>query len=97
VTGIMSSSTPTPQLQTPPPKPPFDLSRAALLLLGALILTGCLISVIVTLRCTVWIIPECQTREWGTVIREWLADTIPVLVAIIMRGGAPPAPPAPRP
>jgi hypothetical protein len=68
-----------------------------MLLLAALILTGCLMSLIVTLRCTVWFIATCQERQWGLMIREWLTDTIPVLVAIIMRGGAPPAPPPPRP
>jgi hypothetical protein len=67
-----------------------------MLLLAVLILTGCAISLIVTVRCTVWAIPECQTREWGTTIREWLSETIPVLVAIAMGWRNQPPPPPPK-
>jgi|HubBroStandDraft_2_1064218.scaffolds.fasta_scaffold2229717_2 hypothetical protein len=68
-----------------------------MLLLAVLILTGCAISLIVTLRCTIWVTAECQNREWGTVIREWLGETMPVLVAIAMGWRQQPPPPGPPP
>lgn len=74
----------------PPPKLPFDIARAGMLLLAALIIGALAMSLIVTLRCTVWFIPACLERPWGEMIRDWLSETIPVLVALILTGRQPP-------
>lgn len=75
---------------------PFDAGRAAMLLLAALILTGCAISLLVSVRCTVWPNQQCAEQDWGTVIREWLGETIPALIAIAMAWrNLPPPPPSP--
>jgi hypothetical protein len=78
----MSSSSTTP----PPPKPPFDPGKWAMLLLGVLIVTPSLIVLLITLRCTIWLDDTCWNRPWPTIFRDWLSETIPVLVAIIMSG-----------
>jgi hypothetical protein len=76
-------------------RPPFDPGRAAMMLLAVLIVTPAILVLIITTRCTVWPVPECANRPWGEMFRDWLSETIPVLVAIIMaqRMGPPPPPP----
>jgi hypothetical protein len=61
-----------------------------MLLLAVLICTPALLVLITTLRCTVFFIPECIDRPWPALFRDWLGETIPVLVAIIMSGRRPP-------
>jgi hypothetical protein len=74
----------------PPPKPPFDVVRACVLILAVLICTPALLALLTTLRCTVWYIPECNDRPWPQLFRDWLSETIPVLVAVIMAYRMPP-------
>jgi hypothetical protein len=78
-------------------RPPFDPARMAMWLLAVLIVTPALLALITTLRCTIWFIPECSDRPWPQLLRDWLSETIPILVAIIMaqRMGPPPPPPPP--
>ena len=85
---IMSSSLPTPP---PPPRPPFDPARWAMVLLAILIIVPSLVAGVTAIRCAIWIIPECLDRPWPMIFREFLAETIPVLVAIVM--GQPRQPP----
>ena len=51
----------------------------AILVVGTFVET-----LIVVLRCTVFFIPYCAEKEWGLSIRSWLAETLPVLIAIIL-------------
>jgi hypothetical protein len=51
----------------------------AILVVGTFIET-----LIVVLRCTVFFIPYCAEKEWGLSIRQWLSETLPVLIAIIL-------------
>ena len=70
----------------PRPRRPFDTSRAAMLLLAVLIISGAAVVLLVSVKCTL-ISPDskfCTERSWGQTIREWLTDTIPVLIALIM-------------
>jgi hypothetical protein len=77
-------------------KPPFDIAKAAMVLLGLLILTGCAVILMVTFRCTVWAGMDCADKT-GQRIHEFLAETIPVLVAIAMGWKMPPGPPPSKP
>jgi hypothetical protein len=86
---VTMSSTSTPP-DPPPPKPPFDVVRAAMLLLALMIATPALLVLITTVRCAVAFIPECIDRPWPTLFRDWLGETIPVLVAIVMAYRLPP-------
>ena len=55
-------------------------------LLAVLIVTPSLIVLLITLRCTIWMDAECWDRPWPALFRDYLSETIPVLVAIIMTG-----------
>jgi hypothetical protein len=57
-----------------------------MVLLGVLIVTPSLLVLLTTLRCVIALVPECWDRPWTTIFRDWLSETIPVLVAIIMSG-----------
>jgi hypothetical protein len=74
---------------------PFNAERAAMYLLGALVLCGVLVVLMTATHCMLLAPddPACHERQWGVQVREWLSETIPVLIAIIMRGGRPPQPP----
>jgi hypothetical protein len=89
----MPSKPPTKQPDPPPSKPPFDVPRFAVLLLAVLVVTGCVISLVVAVRCVVWPNQYCADRNWGVVVRDWLNETIPVLVAIAMGWRNQPPPP----
>jgi hypothetical protein len=80
-----------------PTRPPFDPVRAAMYLLAVLICTPSLLVLMTTLRCAIVVIPECFNRPWVGIYRDWLSETVPVLVAIIMAGRLPPSPPPPPP
>ena len=71
---------------SPPPHRPFDAARWAMFLLAVLVLTPSVLALLVTLRCTFAYIPACDNRPWVTLFRDWLGETVPVLVAIIMTG-----------
>jgi hypothetical protein len=75
---------------------PFNIVRAAMLLIAAVILTGCAITLLVAVRCILWPDQYCADKAWGQTVREWLAETLAVLVAIALgwRGtnGKPPPP-----
>jgi hypothetical protein len=87
---IMSSSPPT--LPPPqPPRPPFDPARWAMILLAVLIVVPSLAAGVTAIRCAIWTIPECLDRPWPMIFRDFLSETIPVLVAIVM--GQPRQPP----
>ena len=75
--------------------PRFNSERIAMLLLAVLVVSPVIMMVIVTVRCIVWFLPECIDPNRLATFRDWLAETIPVLVAIIMRGGWPPSAPPP--
>jgi hypothetical protein len=53
-------------------------------LLAVLIVTPSLLVLVITLRCSIWLEDACWDRPWPTIFRDWLSETIPVLVAIIM-------------
>jgi hypothetical protein len=55
-------------------------------LLAVLIITPSLLVLMVTLRCVISLDAECWNRPWPAIFRDWLGETIPVLVAIIMTG-----------
>jgi hypothetical protein len=76
-------------------RPPFDPARMAMWLLAVLIITPAVMALMITVRCAIYFIPDCLNRPWPTLLREWLAETIPILVAIIMAGRLPPPPPPP--
>jgi hypothetical protein len=57
-----------------------------MVLLAILIVTPSLLVLIITARCAINLDPECWNRPWPVLFRDWLAETIPVLVAIIMTG-----------
>lgn len=57
-----------------------------MMLLGVLIVTPSILVLLTTLRCVINLVPECWDRPWTTIYRDWLSETIPVLVAIIMSG-----------
>lgn len=55
-----------------------------MMLLGALICTAIVIALGIAVKCTIFWIPQCAERDWGRQIAQWLSETIPVLIAIIM-------------
>lgn len=55
-------------------------------LLAVLIVVPALGVLVITVRCALFIVPECLDRPWVPLFRDWLGETIPVLVAIIMSG-----------
>jgi hypothetical protein len=57
-----------------------------MVLLAVLICTPSLLVLVITVRCAIFLDAECWNRPWPTIFRDWLAETIPVLVAIIMTG-----------
>jgi hypothetical protein len=61
-----------------------------MLLLAVLIITPVVLALITTVRCAVWWIEACQDRPWPQLLRDWLGETIPVLIALIMSGRRPP-------
>ena len=63
-----------------------------MLLLAVLIITPSILVVLITARCAIFLQPECWDRPWPSLFREWLAEVIPVLVAIIMSGRSRPPP-----
>jgi hypothetical protein len=63
-----------------------------MMLLAVLIITPSILVLLITVRCTVWLEPACWDRPWPVLFRDWLAETIPVLVAIIMSGRSRPPP-----
>jgi hypothetical protein len=63
-----------------------------MLLLGVLIVTPSVVVLAIVLRCTIWMDAECWNRPWPTIFRDWLGETIPILVAIIMTGRTRPPP-----
>jgi hypothetical protein len=67
-------------------RPPFDPVRMAMWLLAVLVITPSLLALLITLRCTIFFVPECLDRPWVTILRDWLSETVPVLVAVIMTG-----------
>jgi hypothetical protein len=82
----MPSSLTPPEPTPPPPKPPFDAAKWAMILLAVLVCTPALLTLVTTMRCAIALVPECWDRPWPTIFRDWLSETIPVLVAIIMTG-----------
>jgi hypothetical protein len=64
-----------------------------MILLAIVVVTPAALAMMTVLRCAVAFIPECIDRPWPALFRDWLGEIVPVLVAIVMRGGAPPAPP----
>lgn len=62
----------------------------AMWLLTILIVTPSIMVLVTALRCAVWFIPDCINRPWVGIFRDWLSETIPVLVAIIMSRRQPP-------
>jgi hypothetical protein len=78
-------------------KPPFDVVRMAMWLLAVLVITPVVLALLVVLRCTINYIPACDNRPWVPMFRDWLGETLPILVAIIMAGRFPPSPPPPGP
>jgi hypothetical protein len=64
-----------------------------MLLLGVLIVTPSLLVLMITVRCTIWLEPECLNRPWPTIFRDWLGEVVPILVAIIMTGRSRSPPP----
>jgi hypothetical protein len=57
----------------------------AMILLGVMIVTPAAIIVLFSIRCAWNFTADFCTHNWGWA--QFLSDTIPVLVAIIMRGG----------
>jgi hypothetical protein len=70
--------------------------KMAMLLLVVVVLVPSIGALVLALRCAVFFIVECLNRPWVPLFRDWLSEIVPVLVAIIMRGGAPPPPLPPR-
>ena len=81
-----TSSKPSP----PDGKPPFDVPRAAMLLLSALVIGALLTVMTIIIRCTIWFIPTCADSQFGGLAIQWFEETVPVLVALIMTGRRPP-------
>jgi hypothetical protein len=75
----------------PPRRKRWSVEMIAMLLLAALIVTPCAAILIFSVRCSWNFTESFCTHNWG--FRDWLSETIPVLVAIIMRGAAPRPPP----
>jgi hypothetical protein len=78
------------------PEPPrrrrrLTIEMFAMILLAVMILTPALIVLIISGRCVIWFRTDLCEHSWG--FMQFLADTIPVLVAIIMRGGMSRPPP----
>jgi hypothetical protein len=63
---------------------PFDPVRWAMLLLAVLVCTPAVMMITINVRCVIWFRPECMDLNRLQNFREWLAETLPVLVAIIM-------------
>jgi hypothetical protein len=63
-----------------------------MLLLGVLIVTPSVLVLAITLRCVISWDVECWNKPWPTLFRDWLGETIPILVAIIMTGRTRPPP-----
>jgi hypothetical protein len=63
----------------------------AMLLLAVMIIVPALIIAMFSVRCAWHFSADFCTHNWG--FTQFLSDTIPVLVAIIMRGAAPRPPP----
>lgn len=62
-----------------------------MILLGVLIIGPTIAMLIFTVRCAAYYNGTVCTHNWG--FREWLADTIPVLVAVLMRNSGTRPPP----
>ena len=63
-------------------RPPWlDTPTLALLLIGILVVTGAVITLVIITRCVIWFIPECMELT----VRQWLADMIVILLALVMR------------
>jgi hypothetical protein len=76
---------------------PFNIVRIAMWLIAVIVITGCLITLMTAIRCLVWTDAYCADRTWGQTVREFLGETLAVLVAIAMGWRAPPPPPEDKP
>jgi hypothetical protein len=82
-------------LENKPEKPryrrrPFNAEQFAMWLLAALIIVPCIALLIFTMRCAIWPDSQVCSRNWG--FAAWLENTLPVIVAILMRGTSRPPP-----
>lgn len=59
-------------------------ATVAMLLLAVLVVTPSLCVLVIVVRCSIWLVPECLDRPWVPLFRDWLGETIPILVAIVM-------------
>jgi hypothetical protein len=69
-------------------------------LLALMIAVGLVVLLMVAARCTLFAVvdPACTEKNWGAQIKDWMSETLPILVAIIMRGNrAATRPPPPSP
>jgi hypothetical protein len=60
-----------------------------MVLLAILVCTPALGATVIGIRCAIWFIPECLNRPWVPLFRDWLGETIPVLVALIVANRPP--------
>lgn len=65
-------------------RPPFDPAPWAMALLAVLVIPPSISALVMSVRCAIWLVPECLSRPWVGMFRDWLTDTIPVLVALIV-------------
>jgi hypothetical protein len=70
-----------------PPRPPYDPTRAAMALLALLIISGVFAAIGVGTKCTLWHTDWCEKQNVSELVRSYLTDTIPILIALIVRGG----------
>jgi hypothetical protein len=75
---------------------PFSIVKAAMLLIALVIVTGCAVSLLIAVRCIIWPDQYCVDKQWGQGIKEWIGETLAVLVAIAMGYRGPPSPPPPE-
>lgn len=66
-------------------RPPWlDTPTFALILIGILVVTGSVVTLVIITRCVIWFIPECMELT----VRQWIADMIVILLALVMRHGS---------
>lgn len=61
----------------------LDTPTFALILIGVLVVTGSIVTLVIITRCVIWFIPECMELT----VRQWIADMIVILLALVMRSG----------
>jgi hypothetical protein len=82
-----------PQPRPPKPPPPFDPVKWATLMLVVLVMVPAVSLLFITVRCAIWYADWCTHSGLGPTFRDWLSETMPVVVAVIMMRGGPRAPP----